>query len=171
MPLAALGGQFPTSQDRFYLAYAESVSALDFFVKTHGRASLDKLLAAFGKGSSDDEAFVAATGSGMAAFDRAWMASVGAKPVTSFGPQPAATGALPPGWTGADGAVASPGASPSASASARASASAAPGSDSNESSGPGLPLVLAAVLGIAFVAVAITAVLIRRGRLRATGGS
>ena len=33
---AALGGQFPTTAERFCLAYAESVSAVDFLVREHG---------------------------------------------------------------------------------------------------------------------------------------
>jgi len=40
MPLTALDGQFPTTADRFSLAYAESVSALDYLIRTYGQAAL-----------------------------------------------------------------------------------------------------------------------------------
>ena len=43
LSLAGLTGQFPTSADGFYLAYGESVSAIDFFVRTYGK---DHLVAA-----------------------------------------------------------------------------------------------------------------------------
>ncbi len=99
MPLAAIRGQFPTEQDRFYLAYAEAVSAVDFFMRQYGKADLDKLLTAFGTGASDDEAFGDAIGISTAAFDAAWQKNVGGKVLQSFGPQPAPTGPLPNGWT------------------------------------------------------------------------
>jgi hypothetical protein len=171
MPLAALGGQFPTAQAKFYLAYAESVAAVDFFVRTYGRPSMDKLLAAFGKGSSDDEAFVAATGHDLAAFDGEWLASVGAQPVSSFGPRPAPTGPIPPGWTGPDGAVASPTAAATGSPSPVASPSTAPAADSNGSAGIGFPLLVAAIMGAGLALAVLAAFLFRRGRSRETGGS
>ena len=37
MPLTALVGQFPTTYERFSLAYAESISAVDYLVRTYGR--------------------------------------------------------------------------------------------------------------------------------------
>ena len=44
MPLAALDGQFPTTADRFSLAYAESVSALDYLIRTYGQAAMVTLI-------------------------------------------------------------------------------------------------------------------------------
>ena len=99
MPLTAIRGQFPTTQDRFYLAYAESVSAVDYFMRTYGHADLDKLVTAFGTGASDDEAFNSAIGLTTDAFDKAWQAANGVTSQKSFGPQPAPTGPLPPGWS------------------------------------------------------------------------
>jgi hypothetical protein len=83
---------FPTTQDRFYLAYAESVSAVDYFVRTYGREDLVRLVKAFGTGASDDEAFTAAIGLGVDGFDTAWMKVNGVTALRSFGPQPAPTG-------------------------------------------------------------------------------
>ena len=40
IPLDGLTGQFPTTRDGFFLAYAESVSAVDFLVRTHGQDAL-----------------------------------------------------------------------------------------------------------------------------------
>jgi hypothetical protein len=97
MPLRASVGQFPTTQNRFFLAYAESVSAVDLFIRNYGKADMVRLIKAFGTGASDDEAFHSAIGSDLAAFDKAWMASNGVTAYPSYGPQPAPTG---PAWPG-----------------------------------------------------------------------
>ena len=44
IPLSGIAGQFPTSEDRFRLAYGESVSAVDFFIRTYGQDALVKLI-------------------------------------------------------------------------------------------------------------------------------
>ena len=62
IPLAGLAGQFPTSEERFRLAYGESVSAVDFFVRTYGQDALVKLISSYADGRTDDEAFTAAIG-------------------------------------------------------------------------------------------------------------
>jgi hypothetical protein len=160
MPLAALGGQFPTSRDRFFLAYAESVSAIDFFIKTYGQSAVNDLLEAFGDGASDDEAFIAATGADMDAFDRAWMESVGAEPGSSFGPQPAPTGLLPPGWMGDDGTVAT--APPSSVTSPEPGSTGEPRGGSDGSSGWLLPLMGIALVGAGAAAGAAWALMMRR---------
>jgi hypothetical protein len=168
MPLAAIGGQFPTSQDRFFLAYAESVSAVDYFIRTYGQPALVKLLQTYGTGASDDEAFQAATGADMAAFDRAWQSSTGVKALASYGPQPAPTGPLPPGWgpNGASGGarVASPSAAPTAVASAAASG--------GGGASTGEPLIVVGIVAVVVLAAAVlvaTAVLLRRRASRPGG--
>ncbi|CAN5644373.1 hypothetical protein BH24CHL9_BH24CHL9_07680 [soil metagenome] len=98
IPLDGLRGQFPTRARRFTLAYAESVSAVDFFIRTYGREGLAALLGAFARGSSTDEAFRAVTGSGFTEFDDAWLASVGARRPEPVGPQPVPSGPLPAEW-------------------------------------------------------------------------
>ena len=51
-------------RDRFFLAYAESVSAVDRIVRVNGRDALVKLIRSYHDGVSDDEAFQAALGRG-----------------------------------------------------------------------------------------------------------
>ncbi len=107
IPLAGLAGQFPTTLDQFSLAYAESVSAVDYLVRTHGRTTLVALIRSYATGVTDDEAFTAAIGVDATAFDRAWLASIGATVPARVGPQPAPAGPIPPGWSGS-GAAAAP---------------------------------------------------------------
>lgn len=98
LPLSALIGQFPTSFDRFVLAYAESVSAVDYLVRTYGRDELVGLVRSYANGVSDDAAFKAALGVDVASFQAGWLADLGASEPEAFGPQPAPPGPLPPGW-------------------------------------------------------------------------
>jgi hypothetical protein len=99
MPLEALTGQFPTTRDRFFLAYSESVSAVDYLIRKHGRPSLVKLVRSYADGVTDDEAFTAALGVDAGAFGAAWLEDVGAAAPKSYGPRPAPPGPLPPGWS------------------------------------------------------------------------
>jgi hypothetical protein len=66
--LLALTNYFPLDSDRIYLAYAESVAAVDLLVSKFGRPAVLKLVAAYAKGDSDDEAFKAALGVDVAGF-------------------------------------------------------------------------------------------------------
>jgi hypothetical protein len=100
IPLDGLAGQFPTSAGRFGLAYSESVSAVDFFVRTHGRDALIQLIRSYADGRTDDEAFTAAIGMDVGAFNDAWMADLGAVAPKRYGPQPAPPGPLPQAWGG-----------------------------------------------------------------------
>lgn len=113
IPLDGLAGQFPTTADGFFLAYAESVSAVDFFVRTHSEQALIDLIASYADGRTDDEAFMAAIGQDLAAFDAAWLADLGAEAPVRYGPQPAPPGPQPSVWTagGAGFPSAAPGAS------------------------------------------------------------
>ena len=126
MPLTALGGQFPTTYERFTLAYAESTSAVDFLVRENGEEALVGLVNSYADGVADDEAFTAAVGMDVAGFEAAWLASLGADTPTEHGPQPAPAGPLPPGWEAAASAAPA-GGSPTPSASAGPDASADPG--------------------------------------------
>ena len=123
IPLDGLVGQFPTSADGFYLAYAESVSAVDFMVRTYGSDALVKLIRSYKDGRTDDEAFQEGLGVGTAAFAAAWLADLGAKAPTRYGPQPAPPGPVPSAWL-AEGGVAAP--SPSAAAPSAGPTSPAP---------------------------------------------
>ena len=99
IPLEGLAGQFPNGQD-FFLAYAESVSALDFMVRTHGSDALVTLIRSYADGRTDDEAFKAALGLDMAAFGTAWFKDVKATAPPKYGPQPAPAGPVPAAWKG-----------------------------------------------------------------------
>jgi len=178
LSLAALDGQFPTTADGFLLAYGESVSAVDFFVRTYGKDRLVSLIRSYAAGRTDDEAFSAAIGVDVPGFEAAWLAGLAATAPTRYGPQPAPTGPLPPGW---DGTVASsaPGAAPSApdaaspapDASASGFAVSPPTSDGGATSaggvsgGPILLAIAAAGLGVG----GLLGYVRRRRTLRAAG--
>jgi peptidase MA superfamily protein len=100
MPLDGLIGAFPTTRDRFFLAYAESVSAVDWIVANKGSAALIGLIKSYADGVSDDEAFKNALGLDAQAFQQAWLSSVGATAPVRHGPVPAPVGPLPQGWSG-----------------------------------------------------------------------
>jgi len=99
IPLGGLAGAFPTTRERFFLAYAESVSAVDRIVRVNGRDALVKLIRSYREGVSDDEAFQAALGRTVAGFEADWLAEIGATPPARRGPQPAPAGPLPSGWS------------------------------------------------------------------------
>lgn len=111
MPLSAIAGLFPTTYDRFSLAYAQSVSAVDFFIDAYGRDTLVRLITSYRDGVTDDEAFEAATGADFRAFDDAWLAAQGVTRPEPLGPQPAPRGPEPADWATAvpSAASASPG--------------------------------------------------------------
>jgi hypothetical protein len=152
MPLAALSGEFPTSQQGFYLAYAESVSAVDYFVRTYGQADLDKLVKAYGTGASDDQAFKTSIGISTDAFDKAWQKENGGTALASFGPQPERPGPVPSGWTGsgAAGSTSAPTQVPAATGAPGATAS--PNGGGAGGSQNGVPAIVF-VVGSAVVAV------------------
>ena len=101
IPLPGLSGQFPTSGEGFRLAYAESASAIDYFIRTHGQDALVALIGSYADGRTDDEAFEAAIGQDVETFNAAWLTDLGATTPVRYGPQPAPLGPLPPGWVGA----------------------------------------------------------------------
>lgn len=98
IPLDGLAGLFPTTANEFNMAYGELVAAVSYFVDTYGEEELWQLVRSYADGVSDDHAFVAATGSDVAAFNEAWMGSLGLDVPQPYGPQPAPPGAVPPGW-------------------------------------------------------------------------
>ena len=162
MPLAALVSQFPTTSDRFALAYAESVAAVDYFVRQSGEAALVSLIRSYSTGVTDDEAFSAAIGKDVAGFDAAWRASINAPMPAAYGPRPAPNGPLPADWTAAvpvaNGSPLpqSPGAAASPSSSASASGA------GTGTSGRGIPVLLLVAVIVAILGVALVAVAVRR---------
>jgi hypothetical protein len=100
IPLDGLAGAFPTTRDRFFLAYAESVSTVDRIVRVNGPDALVKLIRSYATGVSDDEAFQAALGRDVAGFQEDWLTELGAQAPTRRGPVAPPAGPLPEGWTG-----------------------------------------------------------------------
>ena len=150
MPLSALGGQFPTEPDKTSLAYAESVSAIDFLVRTYGRDQLFALVRAYHDGLTDDEAFQKALGVDVGAFQGRWLEELGAEPPVQYGPQPAPAGPLPPGWSGPPDQPA-PGLSPAPTVAPgapghTAGPTQAPASDDPLADGGGLALAIAVLV-------------------------
>jgi hypothetical protein len=98
MPLHALAYRFPSTADRFSLAYDESVSAIDYLIRTSGKDALVNLIRSYADGVSDDQAFMAALGVDAAGFEAGWLSDLGVDPPVPFGPKPAPLGPQPPGW-------------------------------------------------------------------------
>jgi Peptidase MA superfamily len=109
IPLDGLSGQFPTTFERFNLAYAESTAAVTYLVDTYGQDALVQLIRSYASGLTDDEAFTQALGLDATAFGDAWLASVGAVAPTRFGPKPAVPGPVPPAWAGVQAPGVTPG--------------------------------------------------------------
>src|SRR4029079_4418421 len=116
MPLVSLEGQFPTTAERFSLAYSESVSSIDHLVQQYGRDALVKLIRTYADGVTDDEAFKTAIGGDVAglparlggaargAAQRPRARGSGSRGLPArarAGPQPAPSGPLPADWQGA----------------------------------------------------------------------
>jgi Peptidase MA superfamily len=98
MPLRALVARFPTTPQKFSLAYDESVSAIDYLIRAHGQDALVSLIRSYAEGVSDDDAFRAALGVDVATFESGWLEDLGMDEPPAFGPLPAPPGPLPPGW-------------------------------------------------------------------------
>jgi hypothetical protein len=159
MPLDALSGQFPTTFERFSLAYAESVSAVEFIVREHDRDALVGLIRSYAEGLTDDEAFQRAIGLTVAELDAAWREDLGATEPVVHGPRPAPAGPLPPGWEGSPGPIV---VSPTSAASPGPSATPpASGVRANDGGGGG-PFGLLGVLAIGLAGVALGLFLARR---------
>ena len=160
IPLDGLTGQFPTSYDRFSLAYAESVSAVDYLIRAHGRDPLVSLIRSYADGHTDDEAFSAALGVDMSAFGTAWLDDLGAAAPTRYGPQSAPPGPIPSAWLGAAGA------SPAAGSSGGTSG---PGVPPGPGGGTGSEITgatLAVLLIVIVVGAIVVIVTVRRRRAR-----
>ncbi len=173
IPLDGLSALFPSSADEFYLAYGESTAAIDFFTRTYDEETLWALVRSYKNGLSDDDAFIAATGQDVAAFNAAWFASLDLEVPEPVGPRPGPAGPTPDAWqpvgqpSPQPSGQASPGQSPASSddpvQSPRPSAS--PGTSAGGDSTPGL--VIGAVAGIALIVALLIGVLVyQRSRPR-----
>jgi hypothetical protein len=162
IPLTALTGQFPTTAQRFALAYAESVSSVDFFVRRYGREALVKLIRSYATGLTDDEAFSQAIGVDVAGFQSGWLGDLDAATPKRFGPQPAPAGPLPSDWRGGPNAAAAPSASAPAAGPTAAAGPAAPAPATG--GGPPVEGVALGLLALAVLVAAVTLVARRRRR-------
>jgi hypothetical protein len=172
-PLTAFTLSFPpeTLYDRFTLAYAEAVSAVDFMVRTYGRPALVALIRSYAAGRTDDEAFSAAIGVNVAGFEAAWLAGLGALAPARYGPQPAPTGPLPPGWNVAipqPGQEMAPGGTAAAGPVATASPASSVASTSGDGSSGGTVLV---AIGAAGLGLGVLLGYLRRRRTRPPPGA
>lgn len=171
IPLTGLSGQFPTSADRFFQAYAQSVSAVDYFIRTHGQDALVDLVRSYADGRTDDEAFTAAIGVDVAGFDAAWQTDLGAVAPIRHGPAPAPDGPLPADWaSGTDPGAASPGPAASPAGTAGTAPETSPAATDPASGGPGVVGVvgLLAVLGVGAAVVTVLVLRSRSGQPRST---
>ncbi len=169
MPLQALGGQFPTTYERFSLAYDESVSAVDYLVREKGTEALVGLVNSYAEGVTDDEAFTAAVGTDLAGFETAWLADLGADPPTQHGPQPAPAGPLPAGWE-SDATSAPVGESPAPGATPRASQGSGSGEPSADDGSPLRDGWVLLVVALAGLLAGGTVAYVRRRRARTDAG-
>jgi peptidase MA superfamily protein len=152
MPLRALVGQFPTTAQRFGLAYDESVSAIDYLIRTHGQEALVKLIRSYADGVSDDAAFSGALGVDVAGFEAGWLGDLGVDEPVPYGPRPAPPGPLPPDWAAAPASSGAPGSTGAAAPTFRT-----PSSSTGDVSGPvtiGVLAVLGVVLAVGLLVVA-----------------
>jgi hypothetical protein len=69
-------------------------------VETYGEEALVELITSFADGTGLDAAFQVATGEGFAAFDDAWLASLGADRPEAYGPRESEPGPVPEAWVG-----------------------------------------------------------------------
>ncbi|MCC6312974.1 MAG: hypothetical protein IT337_03105, partial [Thermomicrobiales bacterium] len=72
--LRTLNGQFPYDANATMLAYAESMSVVEYIIATHGEDGLAKLIAVFRDGVSYDDAVQQALGVSLDELDAAWRA-------------------------------------------------------------------------------------------------
>lgn len=77
IPVRALNSNFPFDPDQALLSYAESVSIVEFIIKTYGDAKLGQLLTSFRNELSYDQALVQSLGVDSDGLDAAWKQSLG----------------------------------------------------------------------------------------------
>jgi hypothetical protein len=167
IPLDGLIGQFPTG-DGFFLAYAESVSAVDFMFRTYGTDAVVSLVKSYKDGHTDDEAFQRGLGVDANAFAAAWLASLGATAPARYGPQPAPPGPIPSAWL-AGGGTGVPSTTTTAGGPAVATAQAtvpAPAAPSATDATPVVVVVVVIAAGLGLLGLYVA----RRGRRREAGG-
>lgn len=168
IPLDGLAGFFPSPQDQFYIAYAEAVAAIDFFIRTYGEQKLWDLVRSYAGGVTDDQAFTDATGSDTAAFNAAWFASLSVDVPAPLGPQPGPAGPLPPEWQAGPqtpAPSAGPGQSPATALPTVAPSPQPPSGGQSDALGRAT-LIIAWLVAVAALAALIGYLLVKRNRAR-----
>lgn len=84
LSLQSIAGNFPTNEDLARLAYAQGYSVVKYLLGTYGRDKMTRLLGVFKEGSTADRTFRSAYGFDVAALEREWRLSMGAKGSTSI---------------------------------------------------------------------------------------
>jgi hypothetical protein len=77
--LRSLNGQFPYDAEDALLAYAQSLSVVQYIIDTYGETGLSNLIAVFREGVSYDEAVERALGLSLDELDEAWRTAVPAQ--------------------------------------------------------------------------------------------
>ena len=78
IPLSALASGFGAyNEERIYLSYAESWSAVDYFAETYGEEKLGALLQAYKQGQPTEQAFQTAIGKTIGEFETEWAKEMG----------------------------------------------------------------------------------------------
>jgi len=161
IPLDGLVQVFPRTSDAFHVAYAEAVSAVDYFIRRYGEPALVSLIRSYAQGLADDDAFRAAAGVTLGKFESSWLREVGVPGPKAYGPRPAPAGPQPAEWaapTTTVATVASPAPAPPTSA---ASSPSAPSTD--DSHAVGVVLLLGLIGLTVGGALLLSLVMARRG--------
>ena len=77
--LRALNASFPYDTEEARLAYAQSLSVVDYILDTYGTAGMARLIAVFREGISYDDAVRRALGLSLDELDRRWRADLAAQ--------------------------------------------------------------------------------------------
>ncbi|MBI5189526.1 MAG: tetratricopeptide repeat protein [Nitrospirae bacterium] len=79
VPLSSLNGSFlgMDGGDQVGLAYAQSLSVVEFYISRYGMYSLSELLGGLGEGKGIEDAFQDVTGSSLASFEYSWRVNLG----------------------------------------------------------------------------------------------
>ncbi len=103
LSLKTLGGNFPTSERDLGLAYAESVSAVQYITAAYGADKMRALLAALKEGSTLDEAMKKGLGVSLDQFETRWKNALKSGEAERLGAGAGAQGATRPAPVGDGG--------------------------------------------------------------------
>ena len=108
LSLKTLGGNFPTNERDLGLAYAESVSAVQYITAAYGADKMRALLAALKEGSTLDEAMKKGLGVSLDQFETRWKNALKSGEAERLGAGAGAPGATRPAPAGDGGPIRPP---------------------------------------------------------------